>query len=167
MLVAHDRWLLSQIDAEVWELGPQGIKVYDNFSAYENSRHQNSAGEISPQKLNANTHPLSAQPTSREEQKKLKRIQAEQRNALHRLLKPLQENYERLEKELDEKLNLQAALEKELADPQSYADKEKFTRLMETYNNCKARTEKIMDEMSILENDINEHKSAAAQMEKA
>lgn len=167
VLVAHDRWLLSQIDAEVWELGPKGIKIYDNFSAYESSRHQNTPSEEPDLKNNANTLSASSPPASREEQKKLKRLQAEQRNSLHRLLKPLQENYERLEKELDEKLSLQAALEKELADPQSYADKEKFTSLMETYNNCKARAEKIMDEMSILESDINEHKSAAAQMERA
>lgn len=168
MLVAHDRWLLSQSNVEIWNLNSEGITAFDTFGEYEAARHPSSPSSIQ----NAPSDKMENPPrppayASREEQKRIKRQQAEQRNALHRLLKPLQENYNRLEKELDEALALQSSIEKDLADPEIYADKEKSASLLEAYEKSKIRVEKIIEELTDLESSINKHKNDSEQMEKA
>lgn len=167
MLVAHDRWLLSQANVEIWDLNSQGITVYDTYAAYEQCRHAIPVQSQEDTNSKNEIEPRASASASREEQKKLKRQQAEQRNALHRLLKPLQENYNRLEKELDETLALQSSIEKDLADPEIYADREKSSRLLESYEESKIKIEKIIAEMTDLESSINQHKNASEQMEKA
>lgn len=157
LLVAHDRWLLSQIGAEIWDLGPNGIAAYDSFADYEAKRHAPAERPAPSDKRE--TPP----PASREEQKKIKRLEAERRNALHRALKPLQENYDRLEKELDEILASQTSIEKELANPDVFADREKSARLLDDYNKHKIRADKIMEELASLEASINEYKTVNEQ----
>lgn len=34
LMVAHDRWLLSQVGAEAWELNSAGLTTYADFNAY-------------------------------------------------------------------------------------------------------------------------------------
>lgn len=165
LLIAHDRWLLSSLDVETWELSPQGIKVYDDFAAYETSRHA-ALPQPSTQQAENNPKLIKSLPSSREEQKKIKRQQAEQRNALHRLIRPLQEKYDRLEKELEDTLACQSSVEQELADPEIYANRLRSTDLLARYENCRAKADQLMEEMTALEDRINEHKNSTTQMEK-
>lgn len=168
MLVAHDRWLLSQTGVEIWNLNSEGITVYDTFADFESACHSSPSPAPLDQPANKKeTPPHPATYASREEQKKLKRQQAEQRNALHRLLKPLQEKYDRLEKELDAALDLQSSIEKDLADPEIYADRERSANLLAAYEKSKTKVEKTIEELTDLEASINKHKNASEQMEKA
>ena len=102
LMVAHDRWLLSQVGAEAWALDEKGITVYPDFASYDTARRAAlESGSVSPS-LNASNKaekPDNAPRAnlSREEQKRLKREQAERRNALHKELKPLQQKYAALE----------------------------------------------------------------------
>ncbi len=159
MLVAHDRWLLSQIDAEIWDLGPDGITAYDTYQEYEAHRYK-SASQIAEAPVKKN--PATVPAASREEQKKLKRQQAEQRNTLHKIIKPLQENYNLLEKELEEILIQQSSLEKDLADSETYKNREKATSLMTAYEQNKKKADDIMEKMIELETSINDHKNLSA-----
>ena len=38
LMVAHDRWLLSQVGAEAWALDEKGITVYPDFTSYDTAR---------------------------------------------------------------------------------------------------------------------------------
>ncbi|MEG6501953.1 ABC transporter ATP-binding protein, partial [Desulfovibrio sp. 1214_IL3152] len=92
-----------------------------------------------------------AQNLSREEQKRLKREQAEKRNALHKEIKPLQSKYDALEKELTSVLEKQGLAEAQLADPEIYADHGKAAELLKSFEACKKRGEDIFEEMTALD----------------
>ena len=38
LMVAHDRWLLSQVGAEAWELTRRGLDLYPDFTSYDTAR---------------------------------------------------------------------------------------------------------------------------------
>jgi len=163
LMVAHDRWLLSQVGAEAWELDKSGLTVFSDFAAYDAERRSRMAGtgQTAPavsgglaSGRNASgdqAQEASAQNLSREEQKRLKREQAEKRNALHKEIKPLQSKYDSLEKELTGVLEKQGTVEAQLADPEVYAEHEKAAELLKSFEACKKRGEDIFEEMTALD----------------
>lgn len=163
LMVAHDRWLLSQVGAEAWELDKSGRTVFSDFAAYDAERRSRMAGtgQTAPavsgglaSGRNASgdqAQEASAQNLSREEQKRLKREQAEKRNALHKEIKPLQSKYDALEKELTGVLEKQGTVEAQLADPEVYAEHEKAAELLKSFEACKKRGEDIFEEMTALD----------------
>ena len=165
LMVAHDRWLLSQVGAEAWELDSRGITVYPDFAAYDAARKARLAG-VSPSallSLDGGAAPPEAgqlaprpAPLSREDQKKRKREEAAQRNALHKALKPLQEKYEKLEAELARVLEEQGTTEAELADPEVYADHARSGELLKRFEECRSRGEALVEEMAELEAKLDE-----------
>lgn len=173
LMVAHDRWLLSEVGAEVWELNSQGITVHDDFYAYDRSRKLflPSDSENAPLQIGSNVETVDGSAArshaGREEQKKIKREQAEQRNALHKLLKPLLARYEKLEKELGELVNRQAQVERDLADPQIYSDRAQANALLAEFEKCGQRSEAIMEDMDALEKKIEAHRKDFKRMTEA
>lgn len=159
LMVAHDRWLLSQVGAEAWALDEKGITVYPDFASYDTARRAAlESGSASPS-LNASNKaekPDNAPRAnlSREEQKRLKREQAERRNALHKELKPLQQKYAALEGELEKAMNEQSDVETQLADPAVYADGARSTELLKRFNDLRDLTERLMEDMAALEEQI-------------
>lgn len=159
LMVAHDRWLLSQVGAEAWALDEKGITVYPDFASYDTARRAAlESGSVSPS-LNASNKAEKADNApranlSREEQKRLKREQAERRNALHKELKPLQQKYAALEGELEKAMNEQSDVETQLADPAVYADGARSTELLKRFNELRDLTERLMEDMAALEEQI-------------
>ena len=163
LMVAHDRWLLSQVGAEAWELDKNGLTVFPDFAAYDAERRARMAGtgQTAPATsggtanaqgaANALAQEILAQNLSREEQKRLKREQGEKRNALHKEIKPLQGKYDALEKELTRVLEKQGTVEAQLADPEVYADHEKAAELLKSFEVCKKRGEDIFEEITALD----------------
>lgn len=163
LMVAHDRWLLSQVGAEAWELDKNGLTVFSDFAAYDAERRARMAGtgQTAPaapggaapgrSANGAAALDAAAQNLSREEQKRLKREQAEKRNALHKEIKPLQSKYDALEKELTSVLEKQGLAEAQLADPEIYADHGKAAELLKSFEACKKRGEDIFEEMTALD----------------
>jgi ATP-binding cassette subfamily F protein 3 len=103
LVVAHDRHLLAEAVDEIWEVSDKGITVYEGgFSEYDAARK---AAKVAAKQASAPAAPAPADGKlpagtglSRDDLKKLKREQAEQRNALYKLLKPLQAKYEKQER---------------------------------------------------------------------
>ncbi|MBQ9537434.1 MAG: ABC-F family ATP-binding cassette domain-containing protein [Desulfovibrionaceae bacterium] len=143
LMIAHDRWLLSESHCEAWELTSKGLTTYPDYAAYDATRKAQAA-QITPLK-----------PASRDDQKRLKRAQAEERNALHRKLKPLQTEYTRLEEELNAILEEQAQVEADLADPAIYADATKAQTLLNQFEMCKQQSDSLIEKMAQLEEEIN------------
>ena len=173
LMVAHDRWLLSQVGAEAWELNENGITVHAGFAAYDADRRARLAGAGTDgrggaalsaaglPKMNSETAREAAPGLSREEQKRLKREQAEKRNALHKELKPLQSKYTALEEELARVLDEQGAVESQLADPEVYADHSRSGELLKRFEECKRRGKDLLEEMAGLEEKITAIKKQA------
>ena len=151
LMVAHDRWLLQEAAAEAWELSPTGLTVYENYQAFEASRHLPAEPEKKDEKADKNE---ALNQLSRDALKKQKREQAERRNALHRKLKPLRTAYERCENELNDTLNLQSAIEEELVDPEVYADQKRSGELLKRFEECKDKSEKLLEKLQGLEEEI-------------
>ena len=157
LMVAHDRWLLSQVGAEAWELDTRGITVHPDFAAYDALRHAQAVK--GPNARQEDTHGAEAahpQPPalSREDQKRLKREQAERRNALHRAVKPLKADYEKKEEKLAQVMAEQDEVEKQLADPDVYADHARSNELLTRFEACRRESDDLMEAMATLEEKI-------------
>lgn len=146
-MVAHDRWLLNETGCEAWELNASGITEHPSFAAYDAGRRQALKAAPEPAAASGQSRPG----LSREDHKRQKREQAEKRNQLHKALKPLQERYGKLEHELNELMNQQQRVEKDLADPEIYADNRKAADLLADFQACKSRSERVVLEMDELE----------------
>lgn len=157
LMVAHDRWLLSSVGAEAWALSPRGITVYENFDRYDAARRAELAASGAKGIEDDGPRAGRDKPAlSREELKQLKRAQAEQRNALYKELKPLQEQYARQEAQLEAWMNEQAEVEGQLADPAVYADNTRATALLRRFNELRPLVDDLMEEMAALETRIND-----------
>ena len=155
LMVAHDRWLLSQVGAEAWALNSDGLTVYPDFRGYDEARRAAlENGETSA--VSDRSAPVgdARAGLSREEQKRIKREQAQRRNALYKELKPLQERYASLEKELETTMTEQAGVEQRLADPAVYADSARSTELLKSFSTLRDACERIMEDMAALEHQI-------------
>lgn len=160
LMVAHDRWLLSAVAEEAWALSHDGITVYEEgFEQYDVARKAQLAaassggtGERAGERTGeAAAQALPGSNLSREEQKRLKREQAEARKALHKELKPLQTAYARHEAELEQLLTEQGEVEATLADPEVYASGSRATELLKRFNELREATEKLMETLEGLE----------------
>lgn len=85
---------------------------------------------------------------SREENKRRKRERAEARNNLYRLMKPLQENYMRLEKDLEAVFEAQGRVEALLADSTIYVDSGRATELLKEFHLLQGRGEDLLEKLA-------------------
>ncbi len=164
VMVAHDRWLLQETGCSIWALDETGLAEHESFAAYDAARHAQEAAPTPEAKAAAaparteNAAPASGSEAghglSREEMKRLKREQAEARNALSRRLRPLKEKYAALEGRLDAAMNEQQETEQKLADPATYADKELSSRLLGRYSELKDLCERLLEELDAVETEI-------------
>lgn len=157
LLVAHDRHLLATCVDEIWEVTKDGLIIYENgFEEYEEARQK----EKQKSKIHAigseTQDAESIKPSlSREEQKRIKREQAEQRNQLSRTLKPLQEQYEKLEKQMEATLQKQTEIEELLATQEIYADGQRASQLLKDFHAVQIQAEQELETLSELEAQIN------------
>ncbi len=147
-MVAHDRHLLTEAADQIWELTPKGFTIYENgFDEYAEARRA--------VRSQANAEALAAKKgevkrtvgLSREEMKQQKRDQAEARRVLYKAMKPLQEQYAALEKELEQTLTEQTGVEATLADPEVYADGAKATELLKRFHTLQARSDVLLEQL--------------------
>ena len=159
LMVAHDRYLLAEVADEAWAVSSDGLTVFEGgFTEYDADRRQRNAAAKESDEADRRATQSSGQTPglSRDELKKLKREQAEQRNALYKLIRPKQERYERCEAELEAFLTEQGAIEAQLADPDVYADSGQASSLLKRFGELRDASEKLMDQMGELEQELAE-----------
>ncbi len=166
LVVAHDRYLLSQVTDEIWELTPTGIGVHRfGFDEYL-ARKAEGGGRLPEQtrKIETSSRETSShgRPANRQEQQAQRRQRAEARNRIARQLKPLREQFATLEAQLDAVLTEQGALEMELADPATYANPTRSAQLGRRCAELSRQAEELMTELAYLEREIQEWEQLAA-----
>jgi len=163
-MVAHDRYLLSEVADQVWALSENGFTVYESgFEEYDRARRQQNA-----EAARGGDDAQRGGSLSREEQKRIKRQQAEMRNAIYKELKPRQEAYAKLETQFETLLTEQGGVEAQLADPAVYADSAKASELLKRFHALQAQGETLMEKMGELEtviNDLEARRAALADTE--
>ena len=167
LMVAHDRHLLSEVADEIWEFTPSGLNVYaGGYEEYLAARKSRTAEEAPAEEKLDKPAPLKAAPQtdkpakaadnalSREELRKLKRERAEQRNALSREFKPVQESYARKEKELEAVAEEHEAIQAQLADPAVYENGGQVVDLTKRFHALEERMNDIMADLEELEQEL-------------
>ena len=151
LMVAHDRYLMTEVASEVWWLKPEGVEVFaDGFPGYDRARRAFLEQGAAPDAEAV----CALKRVSRAEAKEAKRRQAEARNALYKKIKPLKAEYDALEGKLEAALAEQGEVEQALADPAVYADVPKSTELMKRFSELGDAAEKLMEKMGPLEERI-------------
>jgi len=160
-MVAHDRYLMSEVAEEIWTLGSQGLEQhhegFDDFDAKrraalveakQEARRDAKKPECAPASaLDAEEDGQGSKRLSKEEKRKL----AEQRNALSRALKPLREEYAKCEKDLERVLLEQGELEGKMNDPATYQSAGEALAVNNQYREVSDWAETLMERMSGLE----------------
>ncbi len=178
LMVAHDRHLLSEVADEIWEFTPTGLNVYaGGYEEYLAARKAGSAedapaaeSKTAPEKTTAaRAAPGAPQSVrnadsglSREELRKLKRERAEQRNALYREFKPLQDAYARKEKELEKVAAEHDAVQGQMADPAVYERAERVVELTKRFHALEERSNELLTELEAMEQDLRVFESRKA-----
>lgn len=148
LVVAHDRYLLSEVVDEIWELQTDRIQIYQcGFNEYYARKKEQEANEI---ERNGATRVV------RQGQKVRKREQAEVRNKIYQQIRPLKKRFEVLEKELETNLAEQDAVEIQLADPSTYADNTLSREIGQRFAALQQRAEEIMSDLAYLEKEIQD-----------
>jgi ATP-binding cassette, subfamily F, member 3 len=159
IFVAHDRRLLAEAAQELWTVGPEGLRVFTRgYREYEEYRRRAGLGDEPTQKQ------IQVGKVTRQEDKQRRRVQAEQRNALSRQLKPLRNEYDSVESKLEQVLIRQSELEQVLADPETYARVEKFSQLSKEYHQVKQQSEHLLLQLEKLEGKISALENQAEAM---
>ena len=154
LVVAHDRHLLAEVVDEIWEITDRGIHVYEGgFEEYDAARHAAKAAEKAAKSETAAQDGSTG--LSREDLKRIKREQAEQRNALYKKLKPLQEKYRRDEADMEATLTRLGEVENLLADPDVYADGATASALLSEFHELQTRSEGQLEALGELEAQIS------------
>ena len=148
LVVAHDRYLLSEVVSEIWELHADGIEVHQcGFDEYHARKKARETQELEKPDMTR---------AVRNEQKLKKREQAEMRNRIYQQLKPLRKKYEKLEAELEANLVEQETLETRLADPATYEDASLSRELGQRFSALQNRAEELMSDLAYLEKELQE-----------
>ncbi len=154
LLVAHDRYLLSEVADEVWEMSSQGIEMFElGFEEYYAERKARITVKGALESIQKEEEPSAN--LSREEMKKVKREQAEERNRIYKELKPLQEKYAKKEQDFEKTISRQQEIEAILSDSEVFADSAKTTELLKEFHQIEKEVENTMEELALLEENIN------------
>ena len=161
LMVAHDRHLLSEVADEIWQLDAGTFTVYDRgYEQYAEARKAALPASGPSLKPEADPASIGVDKTtaksslSREEQKRIKREQAELRNTIYKEIKPLQEKYAASERALELSLEKLDQVQSLLADPQIYAESARTTELLKEFHALQSSSETLMEEMATLETRI-------------
>jgi len=129
-IISHDRYFLDGFVNRVWEVKQGSVSEYiGNYSDYENSKTQEC--EIALSSPTIATRKPSTSPHQQSHDRK--RIEAENRNIKHQVLKPLRSNLKKIETRLEKVLTEKTIVENKLAKSSVYESKNK-AQLLETLN---------------------------------
>ena len=129
-IISHDRYFLDGFVNRVWEVKQGSVSEYiGNYSDYENSKTQER--EIALSSPTTATRKPSTSPHQQSHDRK--RIEAENRNIKHQVLKPLRSNLKKIETRLEKVLTEKTIVENKLAKSSVYESKNK-AQLLETLN---------------------------------
>ena len=128
-VISHDRYFLDGFVNRVWEISHGSVKEYfGNYSEYGNSKTR----ELETQASTAtSTVAPSVSPDPKDHDRK--RLEAEERNRKHQVLKPLRSHLKKVENQLEGVLKEKTKIEKKLASSTIYESKNK-TQLLEALN---------------------------------
>lgn len=160
-VVAHDRHLLTECVDEIWSIDDKGITIYEGgFAEYDIARRAAISASRSLLSAQASGNALGESSAesglSREELKRLKREQGEQRNAIYKKLKPLQDDYAKRERVMEQSFARLGEVEALLASSEVYNDGAQASALLKEFHELQVRSEQELEALATLEAEISD-----------
>lgn len=128
LLVSHDRHLLRTTVDQFWIVADGTVQPFDgDLEDYRDWLQARAAGIRSEERAAARQSANDGQ-GSNQNRKEVRRQEAEARQALARLRKPLEQKLQKIEKEMDHLQSDQADLDRLIADPEFYTSADRDLR---------------------------------------
>lgn len=142
LFTSHDRRFMDTIATAVLELRDGRLTRFEGNYSYYRQKVEEGLQTHSEQR----PRPLKEGPSKRDLEKARKREEAERRNRLYRMLKPLRERVARYEAEISALETELREVERELVNPDLYKDFEKARKLGEKARELRKRLDALYEE---------------------
>ncbi|MBL6967794.1 MAG: ABC-F family ATP-binding cassette domain-containing protein [Desulfobacteraceae bacterium] len=141
LFVSHNQSFVNRLATKIWDIRGRGIIEYPgNLNEYYD--HLVKAEKTSPLLLKREENqnfPKKKKP----DRKKEKRERAEKRQIIYETLKPIQNHLERIEEKIGALESRQKQMEKMLADPDAFGDKEISVPLLTEYKDIREELDRL------------------------
>lgn len=138
ILVSHDRYFISKTANKIWSIEDGKIKefigTYDEWVIYEQEK-------LKRQQEATKTQPAEQKPKKEEVKKVSSNTNDDEIRSLKKEHQKLQRKFQKVEEDLDKMQQEKLKLETQLADPEFYADKDKFLKVDEAYRDFMTKFE--------------------------
>jgi ATP-binding cassette subfamily F protein 3 len=147
VFVSHNTSFVNRLATKVWDVVDGDVVEYPgNLDEYlQHQQRWQAADEVEAQQEPAAEPQQDRGPSGRESRKARKRREAELRNELGRITRPVREAIDELERRVSELEQEQQELETELADTTVHADQERYVAALRRYEVCRAELEQAME----------------------
>lgn len=153
ILVSHDRYFISKTANKIWSIEDGKIKefigTYDEWVIYEQEK-------LKRQQEATKTQPAEQKPKKEEVKKVPLNTNDDEIRTLKKEHQKLQRKFQKVEEDLDKLQQEKLKLETQLADPEFYADKDKFLKVDEAYRDFMTKFEEKEGEYNQLFEQIME-----------
>ncbi len=144
ILISHDRYFVSRTANKYWEIENGKVNAfpgtYDEWAIWKQERQERL-------KLSAPVQESKKQP---EVKKETKPVDIKEQNDKKKELQKKQKEFEKIEEQLNKAEAEKLKLEQQMADPEVYANKDKFRETEQQYKACVALLEKVQKEYDIV-----------------
>lgn len=149
VLVSHDRYFVNQTANKIWEIEDRRIKVFDGtFDEWETWKKELNEKQEAEEKNNRKSN------NAANNSKKSKSNASSNSNGainkdIQRKWQKQKKQFEQLEKQLNSLKEEKLSLETQLADPGTYADKNKFLDIEQQYQQVSEKFTKVNSDYEI------------------
>lgn len=144
--ISHDRHFINSLANKVLVVRPEGVQLFPgNYEDYVNIWSAKKDGEVDSRPGSTQASKEGVPSAARKAQDQ-KRLQAQWRNELYRLKKPLQEELEKVDLALSEYHRQLDSLNEELANPDTYQDGGRVQQLQKEYQSCQEILGKLTEQ---------------------
>jgi len=148
LFVSHNQSFVNQLATRIWDIQGRGIveypgglkEYYDHCARTEPPPLKGmQTGDSSLAQGHPSKKTRQQAPRGKRDRKAEKRAEAQKRQRIHDTLKPLEKQLERLEEKVTALETRQQEVEKILADPDIFGDKERSVPLLAEYRNIRGQ----------------------------
>jgi ATP-binding cassette subfamily F protein 3 len=149
LFVSHNQSFINRLATKIWDIRDGGIveypgnlhEYYDHLARMEkeganHSKHERPGKENQVQRTSEGKRPT---------RKIQKRQRAEQRRVIHETLKPVLGKLARMEERIAELESRQEEIEKMLADPEVFKDKDKSVPMLNEYHEVREELDSLLN----------------------
>jgi ATP-binding cassette subfamily F protein 3 len=155
LFVSHNQSFVNRLATKIWDIRGQGIVEYQGKldEYYEHLLKTDSTSGQKERDVSNNREPGSLDVKEehrnhsnkkKEDRKREKRERAEKRQLIYDTLKPIQDRLEDLEEKISAIEERQVEVEKILADPDIFGDKERSVPLLTEYKDIREKLDKLL-----------------------